>query len=84
MTEKIQYYAIVGFDEDVDNPSGLARRTTDDDGYFKDESFRRDFTWGHTSAVVSWDRGEGDELVKVSAEEAERLMERFRQRWSDL
>jgi hypothetical protein len=79
----VSYFAIVDFDETIDNPSGLVRRTEDDEG-FSDESLRRDLSWGHSSAIVSWERGEGAPLIEVSAEDAERLIEQFRQRWSNL
>ncbi len=80
MAVTVSYFAFVDFDESVDNPSGLARRTEDEEG-FTDESLRRDFSWGHTGAIVSWERGEGTPLVEVSPDEAERIIERFRQKW---
>jgi hypothetical protein len=82
MAEVVSYFAIVDFDESVDSPSGLVRRTEDEEG-FTDESPRRDFSWGHSSAIVSWERGEGVPLVEISSDEAERIIERFRREWGN-
>ncbi|HEY6279755.1 MAG TPA: hypothetical protein VIX86_25890 [Streptosporangiaceae bacterium] len=55
----------------------------DDDG-FVDESLRRDLTWGHTSAIAEWKRDALDfELLQISEEEAEALIERFREKWAE-
>jgi len=78
---KITYYAIVGGDRTVDNPYGLVRRLEHDDGP-SDESLRRDFSWGFTPAIVEWEHGSYDEdLVKVSHEQASKIIEYFRERW---
>lgn len=82
MTKKVLYYGIIPLGRPPDSPGGLARRTISDVG-FTDESFRRDFTWEHTAAIVSWEHADGHELVKVSAEQAEQLMERFRREWAE-
>ena len=81
MTE-IHYYAIIGRGRTTSNPSGLARRSILGGGVI-DESLRRDMTWGHTTAIVEWDRGEEITryLVEISEAEAQRLIERFRERW---
>ena len=81
MSGKITYYAIVGGDRTVDNPYGLVRRLEHDDGP-SDESLRRDFSWGFTPAIVEWEHGSYDEdLVKVSHEQASKIIEYFRERW---
>jgi hypothetical protein len=48
-----------------------------------DESLRRDLTWGHTNAIVEWNRGEEitRDLVEISEAEAQALIERFREKW---
>jgi hypothetical protein len=81
MQGETDYYAIVGVGRTIDNPSGLARRTYTAAGRV-DESLHRDLSWGATSAVTQWEyNNSGAELVKVSAAEAERLIERFREKW---
>jgi hypothetical protein len=81
MTE-IHYYAIIGRGRTRSNPSGLARRSILGSSVI-DESLRRDMTWGHTTAIVEWDRGEEitRDLVEISETEALGLIERFREKW---
>jgi hypothetical protein len=82
MTE-IHYYAIIGRGRAKSNPSGLARRSVLGDEVV-DESLRRDMTWGPTSAITEWDRGEEltRDLVEISGVEAQELIERFWEKWS--
>ena len=81
MLDKITYYAIIGEDRTVDNPYGLARRLEHDDGP-SDEALRKDFSWMATPVIVEWERGDfADELVGVSHEQAERIIQYFRERW---
>jgi hypothetical protein len=77
------YYAIVGRGNKSSDPTGLARRVVLDDGII-DESLRRDLTWGHTTAIVEWNRGEEltRDLVEIGEAEAQALIERFREKWS--
>jgi hypothetical protein len=82
MPQNIIYFAIVGGDRTVDNPSGLARRLNHDDGP-EDESLRRDFSWKFSPVIVEWERGDlGEELVEVSHEQAEKIIQYFRERWA--
>ena len=82
MADQIRYYAIVGRGRTLDNPSGLARRR-DVGGNLVDESLRGDLSWGDTTAIAEWDRGEEltRDLVEISEADAVRLIERFRQEW---
>ena len=82
MTNETKYYAIVGRGHDPSDPTGLARRVVIRDGII-DESLRHDLTWGHTNAIVEWDRGEEltRDLIEVSEAEANDLIERFREKW---
>jgi hypothetical protein len=82
MTE-VHYYAIIGRGRAKSDPSGLARRSIVGNEV-TDESLRRDMTWGHTTAIAEWDRGEEltRDLVEISEAEAEALVERFREKWS--
>ena len=78
-----QYYAIIGRGDAPSDPSGLARRIKDSNGTL-DQSLRRDLSWGPTTAIVEWDYGEDltQDLKKISKEEADQLIERFREKWS--
>jgi hypothetical protein len=78
------YYAIVRDDRAVNDASGLARRTHTPHGRL-DEAIRRNLTWERDSAIYDWERGEelGTTLVQISEAEAERLIERFRQKWGE-
>jgi hypothetical protein len=81
--KETQYYAIIGRGDASSNPSGLARRIIDDDETV-DQSLRRDLSWGPTTAIAAWDYGEDliQDLKKISKEEADELIERFREKWS--
>ena len=82
MEDEIKYYAIIGRGPKSSDPTGLARRIVLRDGII-DESLRRDLTWGHTNAIVEWNRGEEitRDLVEISEAEAQALIERFREKW---
>jgi hypothetical protein len=82
MTEEVSYYAIVGRGRSVADPSGLARRRRIN-GDFIDESLRADLSWGQTTAIAEWDRGEEltRDLIQIGEAEAKALIERFRERW---
>jgi hypothetical protein len=82
MTDEVKYYAVVGPGRTASNPSGLARRTFTAEGRL-DESLRRDLSWGRSSEIYQWERGEemGPDLVEISGAEAEALVERFREKW---
>jgi hypothetical protein len=79
---KITYFAIVGGSNTLDNPRGLVRRLEHDDGP-SDEALRGDFSWKFTPVIVEWERGDfDDELVEVSHEHAEKIIQYFRAHWS--
>ena len=51
-------------------------------GGFRDEALQKDLTWEFTPVIVEWERAESsDDLIEISEEEAERIIERFRARW---
>ena len=82
MTEKTTYYALLLDGDTQESPSGLARRRTTDTGEFGDESFKKDGSWEYTSVIAGAKRGDMTfELVEISEEEANRIVERFRERW---
>ena len=82
--EETQYYAIIGRGDSPSDPSGLARRINDGSNETVDQSLRRDLSWGPTTAIAVWDYGEDltQDLKKISKQEADELIERFRERWS--
>ena len=82
MPEKVTYYAVVGANRTIGNPSGLVRRRHAVTGPV-DESLARDLSWSFTDAIYQLERGEnfGPELVEISEDEARVLIERFRERW---
>ena len=61
-----------------ENPGGVLRRVEDDDGEY-DEEFGNDLSWTRSWLLYSYERGNGDnQLVEISAAEAERIVERIR------
>jgi hypothetical protein len=83
MPPTTQYYAIVDYRGSMDNPAGIARRQTDDDGGFQDEALARDLSWKFTPVIVEWKRGKStDDLIEISEDEARRIIERFQARWA--
>ena len=82
MPDKITYYAVIGGTRTIDNPYGLVRRLETDWG-FTDETIRKDFSWEFTPVIVEWQAGSfDDELVEVSHEQAEKIIQYFRDRWT--
>jgi hypothetical protein len=81
VAEQTTYFAIIGVGRTSENPSGIARRRITSDGRV-DESFRRDLTWGPTTAVTDWEYGNlPGELTEISQEQADLLIRRFRENW---
>jgi len=82
VVNEVKYFAIVRDDDSPEHPSGLARRTVTPQGRL-DETLRRDLTWMRDSAIYEWERGEeiGADLVEISAADAERVIQGFRQEW---
>ena len=82
MPDRITYYAVIGDGRTVESPYGLVRRLAFDGDGFTDEGLRRDFSWKFTPAIVEWERGDFTyDLVEVSHEQAERIVQYFRERW---
>jgi hypothetical protein len=82
MDEQIVYYAITGIGRNPAEPSGLVRRRFTDKGRL-DEALRGDMTWQRDTAIIEWEYGNlvGD-LVQISETDADELIERFREKWS--
>ncbi len=80
--DEIRYYAIVDRWSTPENPAGLARRRRPATGGFRDEAIDRNLTWQFTPLIVEWERAEStDDLVEISEEEADRIVEQFRAKW---
>jgi hypothetical protein len=79
MTDKVIYYAIVTHRSSRERPAGVLRRTYTDAGGRRDEAFTRNLAWEPSSSLVSAERGDlQNEFVEITAEEAERIVERIR------
>jgi hypothetical protein len=80
--DKITFYAILGGNRTIDNPYGLVRRLQFDGDGFTDEAIRKDFSWKFTPLISEWEHGDfEDELVEVSHDQVEGIIEYFRERW---
>jgi hypothetical protein len=76
----MQYYVIVAGQRGR-AASGLARRRYLESGPV-DETLSHDLSWRPDSAIIEWEYGDlGAELVRVSEQEAENLVQAFRLRW---
>jgi hypothetical protein len=82
MPDKLTYYAMLLAGDTRSEPSGVSRRRVSDGGGVRDEAFRRDLSWGHTPLIAAAERGDMTfDLVEISEDEAERIIERFRAKW---
>ena len=64
-------------------PPGSLAVGSFEDGGFHDEALARDLSWQFTPLIVEWERAEStDDLVEVTEDEANRIIEQFRARWS--
>jgi hypothetical protein len=78
MVEKITYYAIIDEFTSRDHPAGLLRRVENDEGEI-DEVFSRNLKWEFSPLLYSAERGDlANDLVPISEEEADRIVERIR------
>jgi hypothetical protein len=79
----IAYYAIVNEFSSPERPAGVLRRIEDDEGQ-NDEAFSRDLKWEYTPLLYAAERGDTqNDLIPISAEEAERIVERIRREVSE-
>ena len=80
MAEEVTYYAIVDDISSREDPAGVLRRVKHNHGQ-RDEAFGRDLRWSPSSLLYSAERGNLDnKFYEISAEEAERIVERIRAR----
>jgi hypothetical protein len=79
MSEKITYYAIIDEFSSRDRPGGVLRRVINDEGQV-DEAFSRALKWEFSPLLYAAERGDTMfDLVPISEEEAERIVERIRE-----
>ena len=82
VAEKITYYAIIDHWASRTDPAGIVRRRRPASGGFRDEALTRDMSWQFTGMIVGWERAEStDDLIEVTEDEANQIIERFRARW---
>lgn len=80
---EVTYYAIIDYRSSREKPAGIARRRVLPSGGFNDEALNRALEWEFTPLIVAWKRAEStDDLVEISEEEANRIVEHFRAKWA--
>lgn len=78
MPAKVTYYAIVDDLSSREEPAGVLRRIEHENGE-RDEAFTRNLEWKRSASLYSYERGNRDaEFYEISADEAERIVERIR------
>jgi hypothetical protein len=81
MAENVTYYVIIDDEATRLEPAGILRRRASDRGIY-DEGLSIGMRWEPSSLIVEWERAEsGEDLVKVSADEADQVVGRLRERW---
>jgi hypothetical protein len=79
MTREITYYAIVDEFSNLQQPAGVLRRVTNDEGT-TDEVFSRDLEWAFSPLMYEAERGDlENDFVPISEAEAERIVARIRE-----
>ena len=82
-SDQVVYYAITGVGRNPTDPSGLVRRRITEAGRI-DEALRRDMTWERDTAIIEWEYGNLiGTLTEISEVEAQELVDRFREKWSE-
>jgi hypothetical protein len=82
VSEKVVYYAVTLNVGDRVNPAGLARRRWLANGGIIDEMLRHNLSWEQDTVIAEWKRGEAtEELLEITEDEADALIERFREKW---
>jgi hypothetical protein len=83
MPDKVIYYAVVNDLSTRERPAGLFRRTFTEAGGLRDEAFTRNLVWKNSASLVSAERGDlQNEFIEIPEDEANRLMEELRARWT--
>jgi len=85
MPDKILYYAVIDELSSRERPAGLFRRTYTEAGGLRDEAFTRNLVWKSSPSLVSAERGDLEsDYIEITEDEADRLMEQLRARWSGM
>jgi hypothetical protein len=83
MPDKVIYYAVIDELSSRERPAGLFRRTYTEKGGLRDEAFTRSLVWKNSSTLFSTERGDlENEFIEITEDEANRLMEQLRARWT--
>jgi hypothetical protein len=83
MPDKVTFYAVVNELSNRQHPAGLFRRTYFETGGKSDEAFTTDLVWARSASLVSAERGDlENEFIEITEDEASRLMEELRARWT--
>ena len=83
MPNKVIYYAVVNDLSTRERPAGLFRRTYTEAGGLRDEAFTRNLVWKNSASLVSAERGDlQNDFIEIPEDEANRLMEELRARWT--
>ena len=83
MPDRVIYYAVVNDLSSRERPAGLFRRTYFESGGRRDEAFSRNLIWKSSASLVSAERGDlENEFIEITEDEANRLMEELRARWT--
>ena len=83
MPDTVTYYAVVNDFSSRERPAGVFRRTYTEAGGLRDEAFTTNLVWKNSSSLASAERGDlENEFIEISGDEANRLMEELRARWT--
>jgi hypothetical protein len=83
MADEAQYFAVINHRTTREDPAGIARRRSLEAGGSEDEALGKDLVWRFTPAIVAWKHADlTDDLVEVTPDEAQRIIERLTARWA--
>ena len=83
MADRVTYYAVVDDLSSREQPAGVFRRIYTQDGGRSDEAFTRNLIWEFSPLLISAERGDlQNEFIEIPEDEAHRLMEELRARWT--
>jgi hypothetical protein len=81
MADKVTYYAVVDDLSSREQPAGVFRRTSSEDGGRSDEAFTRNLIWEFSPALISAERGDlQNEFIEITEDEANQIVARIRAR----
>ena len=81
MPDSVTYYAVIDELSSLEKPAGVFRRAYFTDGGMEDEAFTSNLIWEPSSLLAASERGDmTNDFVEISEDEANQIVERFRQR----